>query len=76
MRPGRAYRRRHLAPVQFLGAIDLAAVITLAGDLQPVLIVIDTQARVTVGADENSARALCPGCRSFASARAGPTSLA
>ena len=42
--------------VQFLSALDLAAVIELARDLQPVLIVVDTQARVTVGADENSAR--------------------
>jgi hypothetical protein len=42
--------------VQFLSAIDRAAIIELAHDLKPVLIVIDTQARVTVGVDENSAR--------------------
>ena len=42
--------------VQFLSALDLAAVIEVARDLHPVLIVVDTQARVTVGADENSAR--------------------
>jgi AAA domain len=32
------------------------ALAALAGEIKPVLIVIDTQARVTVGADENSAR--------------------
>lgn len=42
--------------VQFLAAIDIAAVTQVATELQPVLIVVDTQARVTVGADENSAR--------------------
>jgi hypothetical protein len=42
--------------VQFRSALDLAAVIGLTRELQPVLIVIDTQARVTVGADENSSR--------------------
>ena len=42
--------------VQFFSPIDRAAVIELAQDIKPVLIVIDTQARVTVGADENSAR--------------------
>lgn len=42
--------------VQFLDAIDFHALTGIARDLRPVLIVIDTQARVTVGADENSAR--------------------
>lgn len=42
--------------VQFLDPRDLAAITAIAGELKPVLIVIDTQARVTVGADENSAR--------------------
>lgn len=42
--------------VQFPDPRDLAAIIALADELKPVLIVIDTQARVTVGADENSAR--------------------
>ncbi len=42
--------------VQLLSPVDLAAMIQVAQDLEPVLIVIDTQARVTVGADENSAR--------------------
>src|SRR4029077_15177132 len=40
-------------PVQFLDAIDLAAMIQVAQDLEPVLIIVDTQARVTVGGDEN-----------------------
>lgn len=42
--------------VQILTPGDLYALIMLAGELHPVLIVIDTQARVTIGADENSAR--------------------
>jgi hypothetical protein len=42
--------------VQFFSAIDVAAVIQVAVEMQPSLIVIDTQARVTVGADENSAK--------------------
>ena len=42
--------------VQLLSALDLAALIEVARELHPVLIVVDTQARVTVGADENSAR--------------------
>jgi hypothetical protein len=42
--------------VQFLAALDVAALAEIAGDMNAVLIVIDTQARVTVGADENSAR--------------------
>lgn len=42
--------------VQFLNDVDLAALRRLVFELQPVLVVIDTQARVTVGADENSSR--------------------
>jgi AAA domain len=42
--------------VQLMHPGEIAAVIQLAADLQPILIVIDTQARVTVGADENSAK--------------------
>jgi AAA domain/DnaB-like helicase N terminal domain len=42
--------------VQLLNASDIEAVILLAAELMPVLIVIDTQARVTVGGDENSAK--------------------
>jgi hypothetical protein len=42
--------------VQFLAALDVAAVAEIARDLHAVLIVVDTQARVTVGADENSAK--------------------
>ncbi len=43
-------------PVQFLDRVDHDALRRLARELQPVLIVVDTQARVTVGADENSSR--------------------
>jgi hypothetical protein len=42
--------------VQFFQPVDLAAIIQLAQELHPALIVIDTQARVTVGADKNSAK--------------------
>ena len=42
--------------VQLLAPIELTAFAMLAAELQPVLLVIDTQARVTVGFDENSAR--------------------
>jgi hypothetical protein len=42
--------------VQLLNPADVEALIMLAADLEPVLIVIDTQARVTAGADENSAK--------------------
>lgn len=35
---------------------DWAALVDLAGELQPAMVVIDTQARVTVGMDENAAR--------------------
>lgn len=43
-------------PVQLLSPVDLAAMIQVAQDAEPVLIVIDTQARVTVSADEDSAK--------------------
>jgi hypothetical protein len=42
--------------VQLLNAVDLAAFVALVADTAPALVVIDTQARVTVGADENSTR--------------------
>lgn len=42
--------------VQLLSFTDVSAVVMLATELEPVLIVVDTQARVTVGADENSAK--------------------
>jgi hypothetical protein len=38
------------------GELDVEALIQLAQELGPVLIIIDTQARVTVGADENSSK--------------------
>jgi len=41
--------------VQMLQPADTAAIAALAAELGCVLVVIDTQARVTVGADENSA---------------------
>ncbi|NGO48302.1 AAA family ATPase [Streptomyces ureilyticus] len=40
--------------VQLLRSEDLSALIELIKELGPILVVIDTQARVTVGADENS----------------------
>lgn len=40
--------------VQLLHGTDLAAFLLLVKEFQPSLVVIDTQARVTVGADENS----------------------
>lgn len=39
--------------VQFLNGVDLSALAILVGEMQPVLIVVDTQARCTVGANEN-----------------------
>lgn len=42
--------------VQLLHYTDREALVMLLADLAPVLVVIDTQARVTVGADENSAK--------------------
>lgn len=43
-------------PVQLLQGVDVAAFTQLLGDLRPDLAILDTQARVTVGAEENSAR--------------------
>lgn len=40
--------------VQLLNGTDLAALLLLVKELEPSLVVVDTQARVTVGADENS----------------------
>jgi hypothetical protein len=40
--------------VQLLRPEDLSALIELVKELRPIVVVIDTQARVTVGADENS----------------------
>lgn len=40
--------------VQLLNGIDLQALTALVGEMQPAMVVIDTQARVTVGAEENS----------------------
>ncbi|WP_413753068.1 AAA family ATPase [Streptomyces sp. R-74717] len=40
--------------VQLLHGTDLQALLLLVKDMAPSLVVIDTQARVTVGADENS----------------------
>jgi hypothetical protein len=42
--------------VQLLKAVDRAAFIALVADLGPALVVLDTQARVTIGAEENSTR--------------------
>jgi hypothetical protein len=36
--------------------VDVPAMQQLLGDIHPVLVIVDTQARVTVGADENSSR--------------------
>jgi DNA-binding transcriptional ArsR family regulator len=43
-------------PVQMLHSVDVAAFTRLLDDLAPDLAILDTQARVTVGAEENSAR--------------------
>jgi hypothetical protein len=43
-------------PVQLMVGRDVAAFQQLINDLEPALIIIDTQARVTVGAEENSSR--------------------
>jgi hypothetical protein len=40
--------------VQLLHGTDLGALAALVSELRPALVVVDTQARVTVGADENS----------------------
>ncbi|MFG2021102.1 AAA family ATPase [Actinomadura geliboluensis] len=42
--------------VQLLNAAQLAAFVDLLAEIGPVFVVVDTQARVTVGADENSAK--------------------
>ena len=42
--------------VQLPNLADLTALIDLTAELKPALVVIDTQARTTVGADENSAK--------------------
>jgi hypothetical protein len=42
--------------VQLLSPTDRDAFVALVAELSPALVVIDTQARVTVGADENSAQ--------------------
>lgn len=42
--------------VQLLSPTDRDAFVALVAELAPALVVIDTQARVTVGADENSAQ--------------------
>ena len=48
----------HFLPVavQLLDEVDLIAFCELVTEIAPVLVVIDTQARVTVGAEENSAK--------------------
>ena len=43
-------------PVQIMDGTDAGALALLAAELKPVLIVVDTQARATVGADENSSK--------------------
>ncbi|MGW7344012.1 AAA family ATPase [Streptomyces sp. NPDC054854] len=40
--------------VQLLNGIDRQALVALIKEMRPALVIIDTQARVTVGADENS----------------------
>jgi len=42
--------------VQMLKDLDVAVMAMIAAELRPALVVLDTQARVTVGADENSSR--------------------
>ncbi|WP_159030532.1 AAA family ATPase [Streptomyces sp. CB01201] len=42
------------AAVQMINGIDRSALIEIVKELRPVLVVIDTQARATVGVDENS----------------------
>ena len=43
-------------PVQMMRRVDVAAFRRLLAELKPVLVILDTQARVTVGAEENSSR--------------------
>jgi hypothetical protein len=42
--------------VQLLSYVDREALVQLLAEIGPVLVVVDTQARVTVGAEENSAK--------------------
>ncbi|MGH4012200.1 MAG: AAA family ATPase [Pseudonocardiaceae bacterium] len=59
VRNGRSVERQVLflpVPVQLLQGVDVGAFTQLLGDLKPDLAILDTQARVTVGAEENSAR--------------------
>lgn len=42
--------------VQLMESLDVAALSQLLADLRPALVILDTQARVTVGAEENSSR--------------------
>ena len=43
-------------PVRMMDSVEVAAFTQLLEDLRPVLLILDTQARVTVGAEENSSR--------------------
>ena len=43
-------------PVQMMESVDVAAFAQLLAELQPALLILDTQARVTVGAEEKSFR--------------------
>jgi hypothetical protein len=43
-------------PIQLLNVADRIALQTLVSEFKPALIAVDTQARVTVGADENSSK--------------------
>jgi AAA domain-containing protein len=43
-------------PVQLMNSLDIAAMADLLAAKRPALVVLDTQARVTVGAEENSSR--------------------
>ncbi|WP_240135093.1 AAA family ATPase [Streptomyces sp. MUM 178J] len=40
--------------VQFINGVDRAALLALVAEVRPLLVIVDTQARVTVGMDENS----------------------
>jgi hypothetical protein len=44
------------AAVQLLNYVDREALVQVLTEVKPVLVVVDTQARVTVGAEENSAK--------------------
>lgn len=45
-------------PIQTSSALDWHTFVTVLADLHPVLVILDTQARVTVGVDENDATAM------------------